>query len=913
SLIKIWLKCKFGVNCITNDISKCLFPKFFQNESIEKIEKLIIFLFDITKDTTLGEYKLKRDSYIYEELIKILTDNVCLHPFSNNFFRHIENNLKKILLSMPSGDFYGLFFIKLEFISGYYKFEFYKFENEEEKNQFYQQKLAGINDLSEQKFFVQFNSEKFKNKNDIFSKVIPSIKKHFEIKELKNLQNKLEDIFFYSHVQGTYSSFFEKEDNLLNCDSLKTFIILFKTLLAYQIRCDIESSKKVLKRFSNENFLCFQKLVFYTIAVHFDKLEFLFWELLNNDNIRFDIAVIYFGDELKNLLQKIPSTCSEDQKELIIKKVNKDITLDSFKKLKRQSGVETVKQQIYKALSHIDSFNEVYLQLKEKNNTDYDLMPIITVNDFWSGVVENKSPESLENLINYSSETFIQLFKNFKTVKFWEGPNIEGLAEKIEELAFLQPEKFSNMEEKYFNEIPFLYINKIIQGFKKKIQETKSNNQIKNLLYQIINYIDQEKFWNNTLTLQTDDPFIAGYTRNSVIIEISSLIYEILKYELQNLDSIEKILNIFILKLPQNIRSEDNIIIHPFEPLSNAINSPIGHVLLSYLTAILKQKDLSLKEKQGKLSQLEYYLDHDFHDAFTLLGMYLPNLLKFDSDWMKTKILFCKSKCSDEFWGCFVTGYFYNQLLSEETFDAFKDHYLLLLDNHINFKNSHLHNLATHFAIAYLRGFTSIDILDVLKLRFKKQIDSFNNLIIDMITFFWKERESIVKNNNDQNRFINKIIAFWELIYNLIEKENSFENNKKILAQLSLLTFYFPKYVTLNAQYLKMLDRSADYIENGSRDGFVIPHFTEYISVLIDGNSQYIRDISKIIQCVSNTILNKSSFFISTDNQKYLQLIIKNIYLSNDDDAKRVADKICDSYFQKGYEFLVEIHQKFHR
>ena len=220
-----------------------------------------------------------------------------------------------------------------------------------------------------------------------------------------------------------------------------------------------------------------------------------------------------------------------------------------------------------------------------------------------------------------------------------------------------------------------------------------------------------------------------------------------------------------------------------------------------------------------------------------------------------------------------------------------RNHYLYAIG--YDFKERHTEErIVQHIAIGYLRGHEDIESTESL---FRKILDVWKAQHIREIISFFSMQRDYKKNAN----IIEKIINFWRWIYETKYKKEVVDltnEDKQILSDLSILTVFLPK---IDDESFKWLMLSAPYIHIN----FNSPSFIEYLKNLKDKDSNSPKYVGEIF-------LKMLESFTPDYDQKHIRFIVENLYNSA---QETVADRICNIYGSRGYEFLRDIYEKYQK
>lgn len=203
--------------------------------------------------------------------------------------------------------------------------------------------------------------------------------------------------------------------------------------------------------------------------------------------------------------------------------------------------------------------------------------------------------------------------------------------------------------------------------------------------------------------------------------------------------------------------------------------------------------------------------------------------------------------------------------------------------------------LVDHICIGYLRG--KEEISDSKSLIHQSLDRWIAEDVLEMIRFFLMQRKYLLENKNfvtlDAKRQTfehkQKIQAFSIEIYDRVKGiTNLSEDDKRILSRNGLLLCFLDK---IDQTTLPVLELSTKFVND--TDGIF---FVEYLDKLADSSPAEVGSI----------FLGLSTHLISYTREKGIRSIVSKLYANG---QKNLADKICNTYFMRGIEFLRDLYE----
>lgn len=696
-------------------------------------------------------------------------------------------------------------------------------------------------------------------------------------KVIKDLASKIRSLLT-SEEDETYKSFYE-EAEYSESEPLEVLTSILKRILLVKAKNDINTTQGILKDYFKDKYLYFPKMALYVIGQNIDKYSELFWEVLNTeaDDLMME-KTLYFGDELKHLLENLKNFTDEHRKTL-----NKKIE-DS-----------TYKQEIYQALSHDPYFKNLYDEMKKITNVDVMLHPAVgKVETQWG---QRTSPLTKEEIIKMSNDKLAEFLSTFRTKDSWRGPTVRGLAELIGEVAKEMPEKFiDNMEP--FKDTGFTYIYEILSGIRNAWNEKKILDWNKVFAF-LRPYIDRKEFWEDKFIVEKDG-WLGEANHHWVAGIFAELIHDGTRddawaFPEQHFGKAEEI----VFLLLDNLKAEDDKEITDY--VTYTLNTTLGKAITALI--LLALRIARVHDKKGIKNDIKWspkfkekyekILSNKIIEGFTNLGRYLPNFYYLDKEWVKGKIKSLENEKGSKYWEAFINGYISIGRVYDELSALMRPHYQYGVDYDFKEKRDNEH-LVQHIALGYLRKHESISEKESL---FKQILDKFNyDQIEDIIGFFWMQRKYLKEQTETDEDVRKRIIEFWGWLYEKYKDNTTLkEEDKEILSNAAKLAAILPQIDRENFEWLML---SAPYVNINFNSSF----FIEYLDELKDKG-----DAKETAKYIGEIYLKMLDYFTPDFDQKHIRSIVEFLYNAS---AKDSANKICNIYGSRGQEFLRDIYEK---
>ena len=645
---------------------------------------------------------------------------------------------------------------------------------------------------------------------------------------------------------------------------------------------DPENAKEFIIELLEKEHSIFKRIAIYIISTNWDNYSILFWKYFGKE-IFDDMSIKH---EIYELFHNNFNLLTEEQKDIIIDWIeNCPYWLpDDIQPEKKQMLLAITKQNWLHAIKDSDfqKAKERYEYYKDITNTE----PEHPSFSFWSGdggiQVGAISPIKFEELLERSNQDISQYLIEYNDTGEWFGkPSIEGLEDTLREAAKRNPDKFSS-DLFPFLEVSQGYQYKLLFGFFEAWKNNKEFdwNSVLEFCQQIIN---EDGFWSydyheNELN-----------HRDLIISQIAILIREGTRddshaYDEKYLPITEEIVLKVLSKVESDIKYDDD--------LSMSIaNSPKGLILTAAIDYSLRYARLNKDSDEVRwpeiikdefTNRLNKTLDDSLEFSF-ILGMYLPNLLYLDKNWVEENINLIFPLEYEGQWKAAMQGYLLHSKVYDRSYSLIKEngHYLSAINAEFG-KKEIREKIIQHVCIGYLIG--KENLTENGSLLFILLEDWNSKDILEMISYFWMLRRA----EELSDKHIEKIILFWDFIFthykNKIELCN---DDKNILASIAKLAVFLDRIDERNFEWLKL---SVKYLSNNFSSFFI-----EYLDKLVDNSPNEAGLV--YLEILENDIYPDY-------DEKHIKSIVYKLYNNH---QKDIADEICNLYGSKGLNFLRDI------
>jgi len=328
--------------------------------------------------------------------------------------------------------------------------------------------------------------------------------------------------------------------------------------------------------------------------------------------------------------------------------------------------------------------------------------------------------------------------------------------------------------------------------------------------------------------------------------------------------------------------------------VSSVLNSSKGKIFSAMVNYSLRYARLFKKDREDRWTEsikedFTKRLDREIEQSLefsVILGEYLANLYYLDEKWVSDNINLIFPKNIDVHWGAAFTGYlFYSPIVYKNLYFLLREnsHYTKALQTH--FRDDHItERFVQHTCIGYLEDLEKLD--DETSL-ISRMINNKNvNQFSDIVSFFWMLRDKLTE------KIKAKVKPLWKELFGVLSQEENETDYQKVISNLSR---WLSLIDCIDEQVLEWLKLSAKYILVNFDSIF----FIEY---LLNHTSKTPAEVGEIYL----EMLNAGRY---PDYKKEdIQKIVQTLYEQN---QKKIADRICNLYGAKGFDFLRDIYREF--
>jgi len=647
----------------------------------------------------------------------------------------------------------------------------------------------------------------------------------------------------------------------------------------------------IVKDMLSEEHDIFKRLAYHLINHHYDVLSNLLWSIHYNPLNSLTIHELY------ELFKAQCKSFNETQIETILNWIE----TQDFDFPDDVSGIPEKEEYIkayYKKewlLALLDTGNEEVKRRYEAYNSINDAKIEHPGFHYWSsraGWVQDVTPideDEFKKKTNDEIAAYINSYKEKDEIS-WKDFTRVNLASSVRKLVSNDPVRFSTDLTPFFF-VPRKYQHEFLRGFEEAWRNNKDFDW-NELLPFMKELIEDGSFWSEEKKEGKYEKKEGKYDYNRWIADtIADLIQEGTKDDKHAFSpDLLPIAEQIILLLLKNVKSDMSMM---GDLLTSVLNSSKGKVFMAAIIYSLRYAHLYCRNKEDRWvesikSEFTERLDKTREPGLEfsiVIGWYLPYLNYLDNQWVVSSFNRIFDIESEKHWEAAFVGYIVM------TSTVYEEIYKLLRDNgHYekglswSFGDKHAADkLVQNITIGYLAGWDDLADADGL---LNKLFETDNpEYLSELVTFMWTFRD------RDDEMLKRKIKPLWKAI---IEKvaPNRKEDEYRIIA--SNLGKWLSLVDTIDDDIYEWLQVSVEAIEENWNAGF----FIEYLS----------RHVIKTPTMVGNLYLKmlNSGTYPEYKKEDILD-IVQALYDLNE---KETANKICNIYLSKGYEFLRKTFEK---
>lgn len=665
-----------------------------------------------------------------------------------------------------------------------------------------------------------------------------------------------------------------------------TFPDRYECQLVHFVRDMFESSesnriKARLSELTEQEHPIFRRIALYTINRHYKDLNELFWNWKGNP-----LDEVSLTHELYELLKNNCSSFSREQIKRVLGWIeSRDYHVPSeikgneerVKSIQARRKKEWLSSLLETKDPDVMSLYEEY----DKINPEEIEHPGFLV---WSEIqVGTVSPIEGDKLCNMSSREIVEYLINWEE-KGWKKPTKEGLSRSFLNCVSENPQKFANDPEPFLK-TQLIYQHALLWGLC-DAWRAKKDFAWDGVLDFMQRIIEPDDFWTRDYGEKRPN------YRNWIISQIADLIEQGTQndshaFKRKLLTQAERILLILAEKTKSDLSEMIDLV-------TSVLNSSKGKIFSAMVECSLRSARMAKNTESERWvkpikDDFDKRLDRNTEPSLeysVTLGKYLASLSSLDKKWVADNINRIFPKNDDKHWRAGFTGYlFYASGIYKDIYFLLrkKGHYAKAVRS--NFVDHGItERLVQHICVGYLEGWEKLDddkslMSQLIKRENVAQLSA-------VVSFFWMQRDKL------NERIKAKVKPLWGRLFEIVSRNEIDPEYQKIASDLSKWLSLIDDIDQLTLEWLKLSARYAQM-------HFATPFFIEY---LLEHASRTPVEVGEIYL----EILKSDCY---PDYKKEdIQELVRRLY---DQGQKKTADRICNMYVAKGFDFLRAVYEEY--
>ena len=622
----------------------------------------------------------------------------------------------------------------------------------------------------------------------------------------------------------------------------------------------------------------FGRIALNAIIHHYENLKKLFWEWEGNP-----LEEFWLKPSIYQLIYTHCFTFDKGEFDQIlhwIESYQYSKNWEDDEKLRKIEALE--KREWLSAL--METGNEKVVSAYEKyqriNPTELEHPGLLWWTEVGSG---NTSPTTIEALSDMSNLQIAQYLTEFKQegIGGSSDPTERGLVETLEECVTTDPQKFTDDLQPFYG-VQFQYQYSLLQGFLKAWRDQRMFNW--GPLLEFIHHIVTSK------QFRTDEHKTGLDYKDWILSTTAELIKagtadDEHAFDVQLLSLAEKVL----LVLVEKVKSDRTAISDAPITVLNSTPEKVFSAMVDYALRFARtnQTESGIRWPQAIKSDFTKRLDHILESSFEFsftLGVYLPNLLYLDKEWVVGNINRIFPQQDEYHWQAAFSGYLYSSQIYADLYSLLKEHGHYRKALHTGFADRETYcGLVEHICTGWIEGSETLN--DKTSLIYQLINSDNSNLLSNLVHFFWRQR------NNLSPKVKAKVIPTWGALFEMFSQKGDVRKYAEVLSRLSGWVALVDE---IDAEVLKWLKMSTQHIKGFTDSAFFIegllPHATR--------TPAEVGDI--YLELLTHNIYPHH-------DQEHIQGIVRVLY---DTGHKEIADRICNLYGEAGFDFLRSLYDE---
>ena len=508
--------------------------------------------------------------------------------------------------------------------------------------------------------------------------------------------------------------------------------------------------------------------------------------------------------------------------------------------------------------------------------------------EVWAG---STSPLKVENLSSMSNAQIAEYLTNFKEPEIvirQSDPTQRGLAQTLEKCVAANPRKFADNLHP-FQSVGDLYQYSLLQGLLTAWRDKEEFDWV-NLFGFICQIFSSEYFWM--------EQYEVGFNyRSWVLSTTADLIAEGTKDDTHAFDKkllplAEEILLILVEKAEPSMLT-------PTDSSLDALSSDRGKIFSAMVDYALRFARVNESEytdclwpyaiKADFTKRLDRNVETSLEFSY-ILGLYLPELLDLDKEWVHLNINRIFPQRNEDHWQAAFSGYLLRGV-REEFYLLLKahGHYWKALNTHFA-DTEVVEGLVNHICVGWIENSETLD--DKASLIYRLIHSGNPNLLSAMVYFFSRRADDL------SEKVKIKVIPAWRALFEVLFKHRNEAKYQKVLSPLSQWIGLIDK---IDDEVLAWIKVSINYLDK-------VPGYAFTLSKVIEALQKRVLITPEKVGEIYLEIPENELWFLGQTQKNVVEETIRILY---DKGYKDLADAICERFAEAGALFLRSVHEEY--
>ena len=507
--------------------------------------------------------------------------------------------------------------------------------------------------------------------------------------------------------------------------------------------------------------------------------------------------------------------------------------------------------------------------------------------EVWAGSTSPLKVENLSSMSNAQIAEYLTHFKEPEIVIRQSDPTQRGLAQTLEKCVAANPQKFADNLHP-FQSVRTLYQYSLLQGFLTAWRD-KEEFDWANLFGFIRQIFSLEYFWM--------EQYEVGFNyRSWVLSTTADLIAEGTKddthaFDTELLPLAEEILLVLVEKAePSMFTLTDSSL--------DALSSDRGKVFSAMVDYAFRFARVN--ESEYTDCRWPYAINADFTKRLDrnvetslefsyILGLYLPELLGLDKEWVHLNINRIFPQRNEDHWQAAFSGYLLRGVREE---------FYLLLKAHGHYRkalNTHfadtevVEGLVNHICVGWIENSETLD--NKASLIYQLIHSGNPNLLASVVYFFSRRTDNL------SEKVKVKVVPAWRALFGILSQHSEKKEYQAVLSPLSMWLGLIDKIDDEVRAWIKV---SMNYLDK-------VPGYAFTLSSVIEALQKHVLITPEKVGKIYLEIPKNGIRFLGQTQKSEVEATIRILYKKG---HKDIADAICNRFGKAGADFLKSVYEE---